>query len=173
MEQIAYHPGCVYLRMPRKADQKIHSPKTDFRLGKGVVLKEGKDLTIAATGFVMVPEALKTAELLSSRGIEASVIDFHTVKPLDQELLLEYAGKTGLVVTMENHQAAGGLGGAAAECLGLHLPTRLLRIGVEDRFGQVGTMEFLMDDYGLSAEKMAPRIEDYMKNGSKREWEKK
>ncbi len=163
MEQIAYHPGCVYMRMPRKAEQRIHSDKTEFKLGKGIVLREGRDLTIAATGFVMVPEALKTAERLSERGLEAAVIDFHTIKPLDEELLINYASETGILVTMENHQASGGLGGAVAECLGTRHPVPVLRLGIQDRFGQVGTMEYLMNDYGISSEKMVPEIEEFVK----------
>ena len=87
------HQGCVYIRMPRKAEQKIYDEGCEITLGKGSVLREGHDLTIAATGFIMVPQALKAAELLSKKGIEASVIDFHTIKPLDCDLLLKYAKK--------------------------------------------------------------------------------
>jgi transketolase len=162
MEQIAYHPGCVYLRMPRKAEQTVYPEGTEFTLGKAKVLREGGDVTLAATGFVMVPQALKTAELLAARGIEASVLDFHTIKPLDDELLAQYARRTGRVVTMENHQIIGGLGGAVAESLGTHEPTPLLRLGVDERFGQVGTIDFLMDDYGLTAERMVEKIVPFL-----------
>jgi len=163
LEQAVYLKGCVYMRMPRKADQKIYNDKADLTLGKGSVLREGKDLTVAATGFVMVPEALKVAGLLAAKGIEAAVIDFHTIKPLDNELLLEYAEKTGVVVTAENHQIVGGLGSAVSECLSEHHPTPVLRIGINERFGQVGTKEFLMKDYGLTAEQMTEKIMDFIK----------
>ena len=164
MEPIAYAPGCVYLRIPRKADQRIYNGNEKLELGKGYVLREGTDIAIAATGFVMVPEALKTADVLEKDGISAAVIDFHTIKPLDTELLEKWAVKTGCIVTMENHQAAGGLGGAVAEYLGTAKPTHILRIGVEDRFGQVGTTDFLKEDYGLTAEQASVRIAEYYNN---------
>ncbi|MBI9104576.1 MAG: transketolase family protein [Spirochaetales bacterium] len=163
MEQIAYHEGCVYIRMPRKAEQEIHAEGTKFKLGKGVVLKDGTDLTIIATGFAMMPEAVKSAEMLAEKGIKAAVIDMHTIKPLDEELVLEYAKKTGMIVTMENHQTKGGLGGAVAEYLSTEYPTPVLRMGVREKFGQVGTKDFLMDDYGITAAKMVPEIEAYYK----------
>lgn len=163
MSPIAYHQGCVYLRMPRKAEQQVYHGNEKLEIGRGHVLQEGTDLTIAATGFVMVPEALKAAEMLKKDGISAAVIDFHTIKPLDTNLLEIWAEKTGCIVTMENHQVYGGLGGAVAEHLGTFKPTPVLRIGIEDRFGQVGTEDFLKKDYGLTAEQTAPRIKKYYK----------
>lgn len=163
MEEITYHEGCVYIRMPRKADQEIHSEGGEFKLGKGVVLKDGTDMTIVANGFAMMPEAVKSAEMLAEKGINAAVIDMHTIKPLDEALVLEYAKKTGLIVTMENHQAMGGLGGAVAEFLSTEHPTPVLRMGIKEQFGQVGTKSFLMDDYGITAEKMVPQMEAYYK----------
>lgn len=164
VEPIAYHEGCVYMRMPRKADQQVYKGDEKLELGKGHILKEGSDITIAATGFVMVPEALKTADLLEKDGISAAVVDFHTIKPLDTELIDRMAEKTKCFVTMENHQAAGGFGGAVAEYLSTERPTSVLRIGIQDRFGQVGTEAFLKKDYGLTAEQMAPRIKKYFIN---------
>lgn len=164
LEQAVYHKGCVYIRMPRKADQSIYSDASRLTLGKGEVLREGKDLTIAATGFVMIPEALKAAELLAGDGIDAAVIDFHTIKPLDTSLLLEYAQKTGLLVTAENHQITGGFGSAVTEFLSETLPTPVLRIGIQNRFGQVGKKEFLMKDYELTAVQMAEKIKNFIKN---------
>ena len=99
--------------------------------------------------------------MLSEKGVEVSVIDFHTIKPLDEKLLLEYAKKTKLIVTAENHQISGGFGSAVCECLSENLPTPVLRIGINDRFGQVGTLDFLMKDYGLTAEQMTERIISY------------
>ena len=163
IEPIAYHEGCVYMRMPRKADQKIYRGNEKLELGKGAILREGTDITIAATGFVMVPEALKAAELLAKEGISAAVIDFHTIKPLDTDLLEKWAAKTDCIITMENHQVSGGLGGAVAEHLGTFRPTPVLRIGIEDRFGQVGTEEFLKKDYGLTAPQTVPEIIEYLK----------
>ncbi len=163
LEQAILHQGCVYIRIPRKAEQKIYDDGCEVTLGRGSVLREGHDLTIAATGFVMVSEALKAAELLSKKGIEAAVIDFHTIKPLDYDLLLKYAKKTGFIVTAENHQITGGLGSAITECLSEIYPVPVLRIGIKERFGQVGTLEFLMKEYELTAQQMTDRIVDYMK----------
>lgn len=167
MEPIAYREGCVYMRMPRKAEQQVYKGNEKLELGKGYILKDGTDVTIAATGFVMVPEALKTAELLEKEGISAAVVDFHTIKPLDTELIDKMAAKTRFFVTMENAQAAGGFGGAVAEYLSSVKPTYVLRIGVQDRFGQVGTTEFLQEDYGLTAGQMAPRIKEYFQKNIK------
>ena len=164
MEPIAYKEGCVYLRMPRKAEQQIYNGDEKLELGKAYLLRDGSDVTIAATGFVMVPEAIKTADLLNKEGISAAVIDFHTIKPLDTDLLDEWSQKTRCFITMENHQITGGLGGAIAEYLSMTNPTNVLRLGIEDRFGQVGTEAFLKEDYGLTAEQMAPKISKYYKN---------
>ena len=148
---VAEHPGSVYIRMHRKGSQSFYNDNVKFTLGKGKVLKDGDKVTLIATGFVMVPEALKAAEMLEKEGISAAVIDMHTIKPLDNDLVLAYAKKTGAIVTCENHQVTGGLGGAVAELLSEELPTYLGRIGSKDRFGQVGTLEFLMKDYKLTA----------------------
>lgn len=152
VKAVAEHYGCVYLRMHRKGSQKLHAAGTNFEIGKGVVLRDGTDVTLIATGFVLVPEALRAAEILRKSGISAAVIDMHTVKPLDNKLVLEYAEKTGAIVTCENHQIAGGLGGAVAELLAEQHPTFMERVGSRDRFGQVGTIEYLVQDYGMDAE---------------------
>ncbi len=152
VKAVAEHYGCVYLRMHRKGSQKLHAAGTNFEIGKGVVLRDGTDVTLIATGFVLVPEALRAAEILRKSGISAAVVDMHTVKPLDNKLVLEYAEKTGAIVTCENHQIAGGLGGAVAELLAEQHPTFMERVGSRDRFGQVGTIEYLVQDYGMDAE---------------------
>ena len=152
---VAEHPGSVYVRMHRKGSQSFYNDNEKFTLGKGKVLKDGDDVTLIATGFVMVPEALKAAEILEKEGISVAVIDMHTIKPLDNDLVITYAKKTGAIVTCENHQVTGGLGGAVAELLSEELPTYLGRIGSKDRFGQVGTLEFLMKDYKLTAKDIA------------------
>ena len=153
----AAHDGSMYIRLHRKGSNALYTDTSEIELGKGNVLADGTDVTIIASGFVMVPEALKAAELLGKQGISAAVIDMHTIKPLDNELVLEYARKTGAVVTCENHQVAGGLGGAVAELLGEELPTPMGRIGSQDRFGQVGTQDFLIREYGMTAEDIAKK----------------
>lgn len=163
LEQAVYRKGSVYIRIPRKADQSIYDDTTQLKIGKGTVLRKGTDLAIAATGFVMVPEALKAAALLEKEGIDAAVLDFHTIKPLDTELLLEYARNTGLLVTAENHQITGGFGSAVTEFLSETLATPVLRIGIQNRLGQVGTKEFLMKDYELTASQMAEKIKKFLK----------
>ncbi len=147
----AIHEGSMYIRMHRKGSQSLYKDDEVFTLGKGKVLVDGDDITLIATGFMMVPEALKAAKILAQEGIKAAVIDIHTIKPLDKKLVIEYAKKTKAIVTCENHQVTGGLGGAVAELLSEQWPTYLGRIGSQDRFGQVGTLEFLMEDYNLTA----------------------
>ncbi|MBN2860507.1 MAG: transketolase family protein [Sphaerochaetaceae bacterium] len=151
----AQHPGSMYIRLHRKGSQKLYDENAAFTLGKGMVLREGTDVTLIASGFVMVPEALKAAEILKEEGIDAAVIDMHTVKPLDEELVLSYAKKTGAIVTCENHQVTGGLGGAVAEYLSSEYPVPVSRIGAQDVFGQVGTLDFLMKEYQLLASDIA------------------
>mgnify|MGYP000203424151 CR=1 FL=1 len=160
---VAEHEGCVYLRMHRKGSQVIHAADQEFRLGKGVLLRDGDDVTLVAAGFVMVPEALKAAELLSEKGVSAAVIDMHTVKPLDEELMLQYAGKTGAVVTCENHSIIGGLGGAVAELLSEKQPTFMGRIGSRNKFGEVGDYEYLIRNYELTAEDIAAEALEVLK----------
>lgn len=143
--------GVKYMRVGRKASYKMYEPGTKFEIGKGNVLREGKDVTIIACG-IMVGEAMIAAEELAKDGIEATVIDMFTVKPLDEDLVIEYAKKTGAVVTAENHNRFGGLTSAVAECLAIKAPTPLEYVAVEDVFGQVGAQDFLQKEYGLTAE---------------------
>lgn len=152
--QIIAHDGPVYIRLLRRAAVKVFEEGCDFTLGKGIILRKGGDVTIAAEG-ILVAEALDAAELLAAEGISAEIINFHTIKPLDEELLLTSAKKTGCVVTAENHSVIGGLGSAAAECLGEQLPTPIKRVGVLDHFGEVGSTEFLKEKYGLKAVNIA------------------
>lgn len=162
LEQLIYHRGSVYIRIPRKAEQKVYESVEGLELGKGSVLREGGDAVIIASGFIMVPEALNAADILAEEGIDTAVIDMHTIKPLDEEMTLQYAAKTGAVITAENAQRAGGLGGAVAELLSEKLPTPVLRIGVGDRFGQVGTLDYLMRDYGLTACQIVGQIKEFL-----------
>ncbi len=151
MKACTEYYGMTYIRFPRKLKDYIYDEKKDFQIGKGIVLKEGKDVTIAASG-IEVYEAVKAGEMLAGEGIEAEIIDMFTVKPIDKELLISSAAKTGAVVSAENHNIIGGLGSAVAEVLSENYPVPLMRIGSRDRFGQVGDKNFLMERFGMTAE---------------------
>lgn len=148
--QILEHNGPVYIRLLRRNAVRIYDQSSEFQLGKGTVLKEGKDITIFASG-IMVAEALKAEMILADMGIDAEVINIHTIKPLDEELVLKSAKKTGAVVTAENHSVINGLGSAVAELLSENFPVSVQRVGVKDHFGEVGLTEFLKEKYGLTA----------------------
>lgn len=143
--------GVKYLRVNRKNNDLVYEAGSEFEIGKGVVLREGKDVTLIACGF-MVGKALKAAEALAKQGIEASVIDMFTVKPLDEALVIEYAKKTGCVVTVENHNKIGGLYSAVSECLAQNCPTPMGYVAVEDEYGEVGPVDYLAERFGLTAE---------------------
>ena len=156
------HEGPVYLRFGRLAVPVINDrPDYKFEIGKGVTLREGKDLTIVATGLP-VAECLEAAEMLAKDGVDAEVINMHTVKPLDEELLVASAKKTGKVVTVEEHSVIGGLGGAVAECLGEKAPTKMMRIGMYDRYGESGAAKELLHKYGLDAEAIYNKIKEWV-----------
>ncbi len=155
--QILEHYGPVYIRLLRRNAAKIFEEGCEFQLGKGIVLRQGKDATIIASG-IMTAEALDAAELLKEEGIDAEVINIHTVKPLDQELVIQSAKKTRAVVTAENGSVINGLGSAVAECLGENCPTIMERVGVKDHFGEVGLTEFLKEKYGLKAADIAAAV---------------
>lgn len=141
--------GPVYLRLSRAAAPVIYGEDMKFEIGKGIVLRDGEDLTIIATG-TMVARALDAAEQLSEKGISAAVIDVHTVAPLDEKLVLEYAEKTGCIVTCEEHSVRGGLTSAVAECLSQHRPTLLGSVGCT-QFAESGDYDQLLAKYGLNA----------------------
>ena len=143
--------GPVYLRFGRLAAPVINDrPDYKFEIGKGVTLKEGKDVAIIASG-IMVDEALKAQEQLAAEGISAKVIDMFTWKPLDEQLILDSAAECGAIVTAENHQVKVGLGSAVANVVIKNNPVPMEMVGVEDRFGQVGAESFLREEYGLTA----------------------
>ena len=157
------HEGPVYLRFARLASPVFNdNPDYKFELGKGILLREGSDVTIIATGL-MVPEALSAAEKLAADGISAEVINIHTIKPIDEELIAASAKKTGRVVTVEEHNIIGGLGGAVCETLSEKVPTPVLRIGVRDVFGESGPGDALLRKYGLSADGIYTSVRDWMK----------
>lgn len=154
------HIGPVYLRFGRLATPVINDESTyEFKLGKGVVLKEGTDLTIIATGLC-VYESLQAAKMLEADGINAAVINIHTIKPLDEELIIEYAKKTNKVVTVEEHSVIGGLGSAVCDTLSENYPTKVLKIGVNDVFGESGPAVKLLEKYGLTADGIYKKIKD-------------
>jgi transketolase len=155
VEASAEHYGCTYMRLHRKAVEPIYSPDEQFSLGKGKLLRAGEDITMVALGAIMVQEALKAADLLADRGKSAEVIDILSVKPLDVELLLGSAAKTGRVLTAENHQASCGLGGAVAELLARERPCPMTMIGSKDRFGEVGDQDWLLEHFKLDAAHIA------------------
>jgi len=146
----AAYDGPVYIRLGRSKVPVLFDEDYDFQIGKGVVLKNGEDVTIVATG-IMVSKALEAAELLAADGISAAVVDICTIKPLDEALLVEMAKKTGAVVTCEEHNKFGGLGSAVAEVLAEQQPTPMARVAVEDKFGESGLPDQLMEKYGLTA----------------------
>lgn len=148
--QIVEAPGPVYIRLLRRNAVKVYEEGTEFTLGKGTMLKEGSDVTIIASG-ILVAEAVKAAEALKAEGIDAEVINIHTIKPLDEAMVLASAKKTGAVVTAENHNIIGALGGAVSEFLSENYPVPVVKVGVKDHFGEVGSTDFLMDKYGLRA----------------------
>lgn len=148
--------GPFYLRFGRYAVPYLYDENYKFELGKGVKLKDGKDVTIIATGL-MVHLALEAANTLSAEGIDAEVINIHTIKPLDKDMVVSSAKKTGAVVTAEEHSVIGGLGGAVCETLSENAPVPVLRVGVEDRFGMSGKVPELLNEYGLTAENIADK----------------
>jgi transketolase len=150
-------PGPAYLRLTRQKVPVLFGNDHTFTWGKGQVLREVADVTVAACGAV-VSESLKAAELLTGEGISVEVLNLASVKPLDRELLVRSARKTGLVVTVEDHNIVGGLGGAVAEALAEDAPTAMVRIGVQDRFAESGSPADLYEKYGLSGPKIAQQV---------------
>ncbi|MBQ4121114.1 MAG: transketolase family protein [Clostridia bacterium] len=154
--------GPVYLRLSRPGTPAVNGEDYKFELGKGIVLADGKDVTIVATGL-MVAKALKAREILLEKGIDAAVINIHTIKPIDSELLTTYAKKTGNVVTVEEHSTIGGLGSAVAEVLCENAPCKLTRVGVNDKFGVSGPSNDVLAYFGLTAEGIAEKVEKAVK----------
>ena len=156
------HQGPVYLRFGRLAVPVINDrPGYEFKLGKGVALREGKDLTIIATGLP-VSGCLEAAEKLSSEGIEAKVINIHTIKPLDEDLVTEAAKETGKGVTVVEHSIIGGLGSAVCDVLAEKAPTPVMKIGINDTFGESGPAAELLRKYGLDAESIYNKIKEFV-----------
>ena len=157
------HKGPVYMRFGRLAVPVINdNPDYKFEIGKGIVLREGKDVTIFANGLE-VAETLEAAKMLAEDGIDAKVINIHTIKPLDDELVLASAKETGKVVTVEEHSIIGGLGGAVSELLCEKYPVPVLRIGIKDVFGESGPAKELIAKYGLDAKSIYESVKAFVK----------
>lgn len=155
--------GPVYLRFGRAAVPVINDrPDYKFELGKGVLLREGKDVTIIASG-ITVASALEAAQMLEADGISAEVINIHTIKPLDEELVVASAKKTGKVVTAEEHSVIGGLGSAVCDCLCAKCPTPVLKIGMQDVFGESGPAGALVEKYGLDGKGIYESVKKFVK----------
>ncbi len=163
VEAAIKHQGPVYLRFGRLAVPELFDRATyKFELGKGVLLESGTDATIVATGL-MVPEALEAKKILAEAGISARVINIHTIKPIDKDILIEAAKETGAIVTAEEHNVIGGLGSAVAEVLCENCPVPLRRVGTQDKFGKSGKPAILLEEYGLTAKNIAEQVKEVIK----------
>ena len=160
VEAAIKHNGPVYLRFGRLGVPTINDEATyKFELGKGVQLKDGTDVTIIANGL-MVPDALTAAEMLAEEGINARVINIHTIKPIDEDIIVKAAKETGAIVTAEEHNIIGGLGSAVAEVLCEKCPAPMVRVGVNDKFGKSGKPAQLLKEYGLTPENIAAKAKE-------------
>ena len=156
------YQGPVYIRFGRASVPVINDPATfRFEIGKGTVVREGSDVTIVATG-ICVDSALGAADKLAEDGISAEVINICTIKPLDEELIIASARKTGKVVTVEEHSVIGGLGSAVCDCLSEKLPTRVKKVGMQDIFGESGSAQDLLVKYGLDAEGVYQSVKAFL-----------
>lgn len=158
---LAEREGPCYIRFGREAVPVITDEDSPFEIGKANVLRDGKDAVLFANG-AMVYEGLEAAKRLSGEGIDLMVVNLHTVKPLDQEAVLAAARKTGRVITAEEHQAAGGMGSAVAECLAQHYPVPMRILGMQDGFGESGAPDELMKRYGFSSDAIYQAVKDFV-----------
>ena len=157
IETILAHEGPVYLRLGRLAVERVHEEKRPFVIGKGETLVDGNEGTIIATGL-MVQESLEAAKQLAEQGTKIRVLNFSTIKPLDEDLVLQAAKETPWIITAEEHSVIGGLGSAVSEFLSENQPTKVIKIGVQDQFGQSGNPELLKEHYGLAAKNIINKV---------------
>ena len=150
-------PGVKYVRVGRKSYAKVYEEGSETPIGKAITLREGSDAVVFATG-IMIHEAMQAAQALEKEGISVAVVDMFTVKPIDVDAVCEWAGKTGAVVTAENHNRYGGLTSAVSEVLGARCPVPIEHVAVEDEFGEVGTQSYLQKRFGLTAEHVAEAV---------------
>ncbi|AKI97423.1 transketolase family protein [Kosmotoga pacifica] len=157
LKDITYTYGPIYVRVSRKSTTRIFEEGSRFEIGKGLTLRDGKDVTIVATG-IMVAEALDAADLLEREGISARVVNIFTIKPLDRELIEKCAAETGAIVTAENHNIYNGLGSAVAEVIAETHPVPMERVGVKDLFGEVGSVDYLKKRFNMTAQDIADSV---------------
>ena len=158
----AEYEGPVYLRLGRLAVPVINDDSYEFKMGKGVMLHDGDDVTVIATGL-MVNEALMAYDMLKAEGISARIINMHTIKPIDKDIIIESAAKTGAIVTAEEHSIIGGLGGAVAEVICENYPVPVLRVGTEDTFGISGPAADVLKYFNLTAEQIVKKAKAAIK----------
>lgn len=151
VKQTAKMEGIFYIRLSRKNAVKVFEDDSTFEIGKAAKIKAGTDVTLIASG-ICVDEAMKAAEMLEKQGICAAVINIFTIKPIDREAIVAAAKETGAIVTVENHNIHNGLGSAVAEVLAETTPVPMTRVGVQDEFGEVGSVDYLKEKFGLTAE---------------------
>ncbi len=162
IEEAVKYEGPVYIRLGRLAVDVIYEEGKEFKIGKSVTLKEGRDVTIIATGL-MVQEALKAFTILEESGISTRIIDMHTIKPIDEEVVIKAAKETKAIITCEEHNIYGGLGSAVAEVLGENFPAKFRRIGIKDEFGRSGDPKALMKKYGISSDDIVSNVMEILK----------
>lgn len=155
------HNGPIYIRLTRQNLDKIFDESYKFEFGKGVQLTDGNDAVIFSTG-ALTAEALKAAQILKNKGINLRVINIHTIKPIDKEIIIKSAKECKLIFTAEDHNIIGGLGSAVSEVLTENFPAKLIRIGLPDVFGESGTPEALYKKYGFDSESLAKKIESHL-----------
>ena len=163
---IAETYGVFYVRYPRRMTVPVYDDNEDFTIGKAKLLKDGSDITIIASGLT-VSESVNAAKMLEADGISARVVDMFTIKPIDREIIIESALKTGAILTVENHNVIGGLGSAVSEVLSENCPTLLKRMGVNEEFGEVGAQDYLADRYKLTAKYIYEESKNLLKKKAK------
>ena len=161
--EVAKYKGPVYVRLGRSSVPTTFNDDYDFKIGKGVILREGIDATIIACG-IMVDEAVKASISLKSEGISTRVINMSTIKPIDEELIIESAIKTGAIVTVEEHSVIGGLGSAVSEVVAEECPVLVKKLGINDIFGQSGNSKELLEAYGLTADNIVEKVKETIKH---------
>lgn len=163
---MTYTDSPVYVRLTRMNTETIFDASYKFELGKGIIMKKGKDITIISTGIMLNP-VLSAAEILKSKGISAEVIHMPSIKPIDEKMIIKSATNTGKVITIEEHSIIGGLGSAVAEVLSEKIPVRLKRLGIKDIFAESGTPEALFEKYGLTDKNVVKEALAMLKTGKK------
>lgn len=163
VDQIVDYQGAVYIRLQRKKAEKVFDDTLNFELGKAIKIKDGKDVTLIASG-IMVARAIEAAELLKEDGISARVVNIHTWKPIDKDAIIKCAKETGAIVTCENHNVCNGLGSAVAEVICQNSPVPMRLVGVKDEFGQVGKNAYLSEQYHITTQDIVEAAREVVKN---------